>query len=178
VVVFDANMLIALVSPDTPPEHRSRLNHLVNTLGEARSYVGIPAPAFSEFMVDSEQATSEVLAALRRKQWIRFLPLDEKAAIEAAFIARSVIARSGKKRGASKKTWQQIKVDRQIVAIAKANGADAVYSDDAELRTEARSYGIQAHALIEIPLPPEEKQLKLGLEAAAESAQADGSSHE
>jgi hypothetical protein len=155
-------MLIALVSEKTTEDDRLRLEYLVKTLSEAGTYVGIPTPAYSEFFVDADQATSPVLAVLRKKQAIQILPFDEKAAIEAGLITRLERA-AGKKRAGSRKTWQEIKFDRQILAIAKANNAAAIYSGDGDLRTQARKYGIAAFDIDDLDLPPESKQQKLPL---------------
>jgi predicted nucleic acid-binding protein len=158
VVVFDANMLIALVSPKTSKDDRARLEYLVKTLSDSGTYVGVPTPAYAEFFVDAAQATSPVLHALKKKEALRVLPLDERCAIEAALLTRNALASPGGKRGASRKVWQHIKVDLQIVAIAKANNAAAIYSDDSDLRTQAKTYGLNAFALAELPLPPESRQ--------------------
>ena len=162
-VIFDANMLIALVSEKTSEDSRARLEYLVKMLTDSGTYVGIPTPAYAEFFVDAEQATSATLAALKKKHAIQILAFDERAAIEAAFITRAERG-PGKKRGGSKKTWQEVKFDRQIIAIAKVNNATAIYSGDSDLRTQARKYGIEAYDLDEIDLPPESKQQKLPLE--------------
>ncbi len=169
-VVFDTNMLISLVAADTSDDDRARLNSLIRALGAAKSYVGIPAPVLAEFLVDAKQATSEVFATLRRKSSIRILPFDEKAAVEAALIAR-VARNAGPRKSA--KTRQQIKVDRQIVAIAKACGAEHIYSDDKDLRAEARTYGLQASALADIPLPAEARQGQLNLAQTSPASEAE-----
>lgn len=165
-VVFDANMLIALVSERTSADNRARLDHLVKTLSDDGTYVGIPTPAYAEFFVDGDQATSPVLATLRRKHWIQVLPFDERAAIEAAMITRAERGTKTGKRGASKKSWQEVKFDRQIIAIAKVNNASAIYSDDEDLRIQARKYGVDAHELGDLALPPEARQGKLDLPKA------------
>ena len=47
----------------------------------------------------------------------------------------------GKKRGAAAQTapWQKIKIDRQVVAIAKSDGVVNVYWTDEDLRKLARA---------------------------------------
>lgn len=158
-VVFDTNILIALVADDTDPDDRARLDGLIKDLVEAKTYVGIPTPALAEFLVDAEQATADIYTTLRRRNAIRVLPFDERAAMEAAIIARAVRQQGRKPRG--QKSAQQVKVDRQIVAIAKAAGADALYSDDDALRREAQSFGVPAYSVNEIPLPAAARQRPL-----------------
>jgi hypothetical protein len=76
------------------------------------------------------------------------------AAIELAAV--EVLARrSGSKRfpGTSEFPWQKVKFDRQIVAIAKINGAHTIYSDDGGIRTFAEDVGIKVVSCWELDLP-------------------------
>ena len=50
-------------------------------------------------------------------------------------------------------TYAKIKYDRQIAAIAKVEGATAIYSDDDNVRSYAQRLGIRAIALADLPLP-------------------------
>ena len=63
-----------------------------------------------------------------------------------------------KRRKKAAATWAKIKFDHQIVAIAKVNGATAIYSDDQDLRTFAQQAGLQVVGLADLPLPPKESQ--------------------
>lgn len=171
-VVFDTNVLIALVSEDTLADDKARLDGLIKDLAGAKTYVGIPTPALAEFLVDAKQATSDIYAVLRRRNSIRILAFDERAAVEAALIARAAQG-SKPKRGA--RTKQEVKIDRQIVAVAKVNGATAIYSDDEGLRREAQSLGIQAHAVADIPLPAEALQRPLDFSAPTSPSEDAGS---
>ncbi len=53
----------------------------------------------------------------------------------------------------------KIKFDRQIVAIARANGAAAIYTNDANLTRFASKQHIDTVALWDLTLPPEDRQL-------------------
>ena len=75
----------------------------------------------------------------------------------------------GSKRGSSSAPWAKVKFDRQIVAIAKVAGATTIYSDDLNLMTVAKAANIDVVSLAELPLPPEDAQLKLELAGVAES---------
>ena len=78
---------------------------------------------------------------------------NTKSAVEAA--AMYVDAkRQGDKKGGSESIWQRVKVDRQIVAIAKANSADLIYTNDAGLKTFAKGAGIKTVSLWELSMPP------------------------
>lgn len=84
--------------------------------------------------------------------------------MEAA--ARTAQARQrGQPRGGNPEaTRAKIKFDRQILAIAIVEGATAVYSDDADVRGYATEAGLDAYALADLPLPPEDPQSALPLE--------------
>lgn len=92
----------------------------------------------------------------------RIESFDTRAAIEVAAMTRSAID-SKAKRGASDSTWAKIKYDRQIVAIAKVNQANLIYSDDRDIRAIATQAGIAVVGLADLQLPPESAQHELPL---------------
>jgi hypothetical protein len=59
----------------------------------------------------------------------------------------------GDKRGGVEAPWNQVKFDRQIVAIAKVAGVMAIYSDDRPLRSFAGQQGLRVVGLADLPLP-------------------------
>ena len=87
----------------------------------------------------------------------RVEPFDLKAAIEAAESQRRAIDAGNKKSGATG-TWQKVKVDRQIVAIAKVHSVDELYSDDDDVRRLAESDGLHVKGVADLPLPPVDPQ--------------------
>ncbi len=70
----------------------------------------------------------------------------------------------GDKRGGGEGTWAKVKFDRQIVAIAKVEGANVIYSDDRNVQTFAAGVGISVVKVADLPLPPEDPQAPLPLE--------------
>jgi len=52
----------------------------------------------------------------------------------------------------------KIKFDRQIVAIAKAEGASVVYADDDDVHRYAKQTGLKAYRTSELEIPPEDPQ--------------------
>jgi hypothetical protein len=86
-------------------------------------------------------------------------PFDEKAAIELAAI--ELKDRKGtSKRGPSSSPWTKVRFDRQIVAIAKTNGAKRIYSDDEDLMKYAARASIEVVRTWDLPLPVA-KQIKI-----------------
>ena len=83
-------------------------------------------------------------------------------------------AKKGRNNGSGKKDgveaqWQKIKIDRQIVAIAKARGALLIVSRDDGVRSNAMRVGIQALTVQELELPESARQGKLELVAESRS---------
>ena len=79
-------------------------------------------------------------------------PFDEMAAIELAAIEYES-RRKGDKRGGSKMPWTKVKFDRQIVAVAKVNGAKRIYSDDADVIKFAAKADLEVVSTWQLPLP-------------------------
>jgi len=110
--------------------YRDRVDHLVTHLEQNRTKIIIPTPALSEILVRAGAAGPEYLAQINSQSVFRIVAFDERDAVEVAAMTRKAIDSSGDKRGGVDGTWNKIKYDRQIVAIAKVEGVTALYSDD------------------------------------------------
>ncbi len=60
---------------------------------------------------------------------------------------------AGDKRGGSSAPWQKVKVDRQVIAIARVEGATHIYADDHNLTAFARQLGMEALSTWDLPVP-------------------------
>ena len=69
--------------------------------------------------------------------------------------------RTGDKRGGSSSAWQKVKIDRQIIAIARVRGVERIYSDDQGVATFGAQIGITVIPTWSMPLPPENAQSSL-----------------
>ncbi|MCY3757581.1 MAG: hypothetical protein OXG96_07645, partial [Acidobacteria bacterium] len=58
----------------------------------------------------------------------------------------------------SDEPYQKVKFDRQIIAIAKVEGENTLYSNDVELNTFAERAGIRLVTIAKLDLPEESKQ--------------------
>ena len=150
-IVFDANILITLVSTDSSNPTHERIVGLIEDLLARKIVVGIPAPAWAEFLCGTEIATAGIISVMKKRSAIRVLPFDEVAAFETALIHRGAQA-SGKKKGAAKAPWQQVKIDRQILAIARCNCVQVIYTDDDDMIAEATRLGIVTVKPGDLPL--------------------------
>jgi hypothetical protein len=168
-VLFDNNVLSLLLHPDAnvpndPATGESidraaeRVRFLVDTLHDEGTIIIIPTPVLAEFLTF---AAPEYLSELNQSIWFEIADFDQAAAIEAAIALRRDLqpGGAGKKLGLGDDvTWQQVKVDRQIVAIAKARAVSVVYSTDRGLLGVARSCGLNTKHVADLPLPPEDQQ--------------------
>lgn len=162
-VIIDANVLIALVSKKTHPDDLARLEGLLVDVSKTKSHIGIPTPALAEFLVRTDAATQGVFSALERKSAVRVLPFDKKAAYECAQLDRAAREKGNKRGSATGSAYQKVKVDRQIVAIAKAVGATAIISDDAGLRSVGKDAGLLVRPVCDLPIPESARQHALDL---------------
>lgn len=160
VVTIDANVLTACVGRSTPAENRRRLTHFLGNVQKAKAKLVIPTPTLSEYLVYADQAALESLELLERKSFILIAPFDRAAAYECSQLDAAAIGR-GDKRDGRKDAWQKVKIDRQIVAIGKANGTQAFLSDDAGVEAIAKRIGIRTMKVCDLELPATQGELKL-----------------
>lgn len=171
-IVFDANMLVWLLCPGEAPDDpttgqpltfsRERIDHLVNRITKSDSQIIIPTPALTEFLTHADRGRDQYLATFSKNSVFRIAPFCHASAIEAAIsLGRAV--QTGDKRSGSTSPWPKIKVDRQIVAIAKVQNAHTIYSDDHDIRSLGSAEGIKVVRPYELPLPPESAQGDLGV---------------
>jgi predicted nucleic acid-binding protein len=165
-VAFDASILVYVVTPDASPplgpdgnpvqNCKERVDYLLKQLQKQDEKIIIPTPSLGEVLVGAGDAGPAFVETLRTSRHFRVVPFDERAAVE--FAATQVEKkRTGKKSGA---TRVKAKFDDQIVAIAKVEGAKTIYSDDPHIAKIAGT-GVIVIGIADLPLPPEDKQVKL-----------------
>jgi hypothetical protein len=125
------------------------ISALIEDLSAANDVIGVPAPALAETLVRSGPNRAEYMKVLNDTWKFQLLPFDARAAIDAADLIAAI--KSGKEPW---ETWAKIKFDIQIVAIAKAEGASLIYSDDHDIEKYARRFGIPVMRICDLPSPP------------------------
>jgi predicted nucleic acid-binding protein len=173
-VVFDSSFLLVALRPgvSVPPDPatgqpivrpRERIEHLINEISERGSRVIVPTPALAEALVivGPGKASGELVTGLRRATAITVEAFDQLAAIECAQLTTDAVATGTKRGRANNQPWQKVKVDRQIVAIAKVRGASTIYTTDAGLAALATAEGFQVRHIADLPLPPVDAQVPL-----------------
>jgi hypothetical protein len=156
-VAFDTSFLILAfdekaASRQAIPHLAERIDLLLADLKKSRTKVIIPTPALSEFLVRADIALLEIL---NTSSLVKIAPFDQRAAIEAATMTRDAIREIGKKDQVAAATWAKIKFDRQIVAIAKVEGVDAIYSTDPDIVRHSQRAGIRCLGIPDLPTSPD-----------------------
>jgi rRNA-processing protein FCF1 len=140
-VLVDANFLIAWKSPDAPADVRERATHFIDRLCATQSHLVIPAPAIAEYLVKSELCEVVSMDAIRDESWVTVGSFDYEAAIEMHLIDRAALY-LGRKKDGIEDPWQRIKLDRQIVAIARMHECDLIVTGDRGVMATAMRVGI------------------------------------
>lgn len=153
-VAFDTTFLVPLLDPQVKGtgELDARISHLVATLDKQRAKIVIPTPALSEVLIGAADAAPAYLEILSKNSRFRIAPFGERAAVEAAARHREAMRLGDKKEGSL--NWSKVKFDRQIVAIAKVEGAERIYSNDNDIKRLGASDGIEVITLDDLELPP------------------------
>jgi len=171
-VLFDTSTLLLGLQPDASPpldpytklpiEHaKQRVEYLIKKLSKAKSRVIIPAPVLSEVLVHAGDAANDYILILQQSPF-RVAPFDTRAAIECA----DAMTKFGLKAKGKENTRAKIKFDRQIVAIAKVEQVETIFSDDQHIYTIAKQAGLKVVRSFELELDPDDRQGKLALENA------------
>ena len=162
-VAIDTSVFVLLLDPKAKAPNdpntqvpisncQERISFLVETLTNAGTRILVPTPVMSEFLVKAGPNFSEYLATIHASKSFRVEGFDERAAIELAFMEQELL---GKPRQINAtETKAKLKFDRQILAIAKVNGATTIYTDDQKLAKHAIVHGIKPVMTWELPLPP------------------------
>ncbi|WP_316228422.1 PIN domain-containing protein [Bradyrhizobium sp. SZCCHNR1039] len=155
VVVFDTSFLVPLLDPRVKGVGKvdAKLTHLIETLDKQKDVVIVPTPALSEVLIGAGQAAPQYLDILSKTPRFRIASFGTRAAVEAAERHRQAIRTNQKKEGAD--SWAKLKFDRQIIAIAKVEGAERIYSNDSDIARHGKADGLQVIKLQDLPDPPE-----------------------
>lgn len=169
-ILVDANFLVALVSKKGGDDVQGRLHHFILEIEKQKCVLVVPMPALAEYLVGADAAGMESLNAFEKKAYVVMADFDRASAYECSILDSALVNRGDKKDG-SDAAWQKIKIDRQIVAIGKANGVGLVISQDKDVRAAALRVGLNCVRIEELGLPPEAQQTRLDF-SKAEAANA------
>jgi predicted nucleic acid-binding protein len=153
-VVFDSSFLIPLLDPEVKGigQIDARLRHLISTLDKQKDVVIVPTPALSETLIGAGDGAPQYLEILNKTSRFRIASFGPRAAVEAAARHREALRAGDKKEGSE--SWAKVKFDRQIIAIAKVEGAERIYSNDADIRRFGKAEGLEVIRLQDLSDPP------------------------
>jgi predicted nucleic acid-binding protein len=174
IVCLDATALMCLLdtrvnelsTPDGTKVGRmqERMEHMIASVDEDKgSAVAEPTPALSELLVGAGTQRATMLRALESRRSIRIVPFDKMAAIHCASLDAQAIS-EGDKRDGLRSSWQKVKIDRQIVAIAQVARCGRILTGDPDVEKIAGRAAIEATFVWDLELPPEDAQHALQLD--------------
>lgn len=162
IFAVDTSALILLVNPAANPpvdpetkqpvtHARERVELFLAGLSAADTLV-IPTPVLAEVLVGAEEGGPGLLEAISGMARLKVRPFGERAAVETAMMTRDAV-NAGDKRGGSQAPWQKVKVDRQVIAVARVESAARIYADDRNLVEFARFLGMDVFSTWDLPVP-------------------------
>lgn len=164
-VAVDTGILSLMLHPAANPPNdpatkkpvdrsHERIEQLLEDLDTAKERIIIPAPALSEFLVLAGDDGPAYLNELALRSNIYVQPFDQRAAIELAAMELAARGKGNKRHPVVALTaWQKVKLDRQIVAIAKLHKVHTLYSDDRDVKSIAEDAGIKVISTWDLTLP-------------------------
>jgi hypothetical protein len=173
-VLLDATAFSLLVNPNAKAPNDpatgqpvsyagKRFQYLKAQLDKASETILIPTPALSEVLISIGDAGPAVVELLNRSARFKIADFDQRAAVELAAMTRDAM-RTGDKKAGSMEPWQKVKLDRQIIAIARIYQVERIYSDDQGVKYFAELIGMKVIQTWEMPLPPVDAQRNLPLD--------------
>lgn len=168
-VAIDNTTLALLLHPKAKPpldletnqplqKAQERLEQLITDLDAEDERVIIPTPVLTELLILAGKEGPQYLEKIQASKTLLVRGFDERAAVELAAMELADRGKHGKK-GGVEAPYQKVKFDRQIVAIAKVNGAHTIYSDDDGVRKFASRIGLKVISTWDLPIPPSKTPL-------------------
>jgi len=154
-VLFDTNFLswfcdnqspVPFIQDDAHDTLTDRFDYLLDRLTADGSEVVIPTPVLAEVMCATSINTAPVLNLISQNPYFRLPPFGQRAAEEFGMLFR------GQHRGSDNRN--SFKFDLLILAIAKTESIDVIYSSDAPLRQRAATLGIRCLSFQDLPKRP------------------------
>jgi len=173
-IAIDATTLSIMLNPNAriPVDlGRERINGFIAKAEKERRKLIIPTPATAELLTAIGPNSADYIRVINRKAVFEVRAFDEVAAMELAFLNRDVFGSLDKKNRLE--AWQKIKVDRQIIAIAKVADCEQILTEDEGLANRARLCDIEPIKLADLAIPESAKQGEFQLEDHEEIAELD-----
>lgn len=141
---------------------KERLLGFIIQAEKDRRKLVIPTPATAELLTAIGPTSADYIRVINRKAVFEVRSFDEVAAMELAFLNRDVFRTLDEKNGLE--PWQKMKVDRQIVAIAKVANCEKILTEDGGLGNRASLCEITPLKILDLEIPESARQGALQLE--------------
>jgi predicted nucleic acid-binding protein len=161
-VVIDNNVLVKWITAEEDSSTFRRLSYFFDQVTESKQQIIVPAPVVAEFLVVADEARLELMKKLRESTAVTIAAFDYRAAVECSLITAAAKNRGDTKYGGDS-SKQKIKIDEQIVSIARVMGATLIVSNDRDVQKIAARVNIETKQIEELDLPPTPTQGSLGL---------------
>ncbi|MBC7381313.1 MAG: PIN domain-containing protein [Burkholderiaceae bacterium] len=145
--------------------NKPRLDLLMKDFEQSREKIGVPAPAYTEFLIGSGSARGAYQARIENMSRFSIEPFSTRAAMECSILLTEVFSKQQQK--AIGKT--KLKFDWMIVATAKAMNATCMYTCDGDIKRACERISFPYVMINTLALPPESPQGKLFFEGAPEA---------
>lgn len=158
-VAFDETASVPLDPLTDAPMQccKERIDFLLSGLASKKVRVLFPAPVIAEYLVRGGPDKVKRLEIFTSNKNFLVAPFDLKSAILCSEIEDADAGKSLSEAQAKSK----VKFDRQIIAIALAQGADTIYTGDWKLGARAADNGLKVVYTWDIPFPPQVAQLSI-----------------
>lgn len=177
-VAFDTSLVLFAIDPKTrAPKDPStgalvtncdkRVEYLIKRLGQEKEEILIPTPVLAEFLVKAGPNRAEYADKFLLARNFTMGDFERRAAIELAYLTDADL--NSNKVLSDVVSKAKVKFDRQIIAIAKVNEVETIYTADKPLADRARENGIKAVLIWELPEPPEPPQMNLSFPSGQET---------
>lgn len=162
-VILDTNALVLFFGKRLNAEDSLRMQGLIQIIRARKESIGIPAQVWAEFLDQADEQDLIATQNIFKTPAFRLLPYDLRAALETVEVVRAGRSARSASKG-EKRPRQSVKVDWQIIAIAKSNGARLLITNDKDMLSEARRSGVQCSQICDLPIPDHLRQHHLDLE--------------
>lgn len=164
-VILDTNALVLFFGNRLNQDDSLRMQGLLLDLRKKRESIGIPAQVWAEFIEQADPREIEATQSIFKTSAFRLLSYDLRAAMETVEVVK--LGRPARKSDKGpKRPRHAVKVDWQIIAVAKVHGARLLITNDQDMITEARRAGVRCSRIDDLPIPDGLRQHKLAFPTA------------
>jgi hypothetical protein len=168
-ILFDSSVLCITMYPNAgipsdfrtgqPIDHaKARVDGLIAECEKNTEVILIPTPALAEALVVVAPDVQKYLDEFANQAYFKIVPFGERAAVEIALRTKQAKKQGDKKEGIVA-AWDKVKYDRQILAVAKVEGASTVYSSDRDIHAHGALWGVKVLNISDLPIPAKQTPL-------------------